>query len=129
MKTIFFPASCVFYFNLCVALWRIVCGEIAAHEFLLEMPQGGAVAAPRPKLAAVFRIAAAASNAVNMASALGRLARLSALRTGLTSRLTPSSGPGRTVTPGRTAVCTPSGAILPKPKKVSAAFKARVWRV
>ncbi|XP_041813257.1 essential MCU regulator, mitochondrial-like [Chelmon rostratus] len=52
-----------------------------------------------------------------MASALGRLARLSALRTGLTSRLTPSSGPGRTVTPGRTAVCTPSGAILPKPKK------------
>lgn len=67
----------------------------------------------------------AASNAVNMASALGRLARLSALRNGRTSPLTPVFGPGRTVTPGRTAVSTSSGAILPKPKKVSAALKAR----
>ncbi|XP_076607879.1 essential MCU regulator, mitochondrial [Chaetodon auriga] len=52
-----------------------------------------------------------------MASALGRLARLSALRNGLTCRQTPSNGPGRTVTLSRTAVCTRSGAILPKPKK------------
>ncbi|KAG7216217.1 hypothetical protein INR49_029066 [Caranx melampygus] len=67
----------------------------------------------------VFRIAAAAPS-VNMASALGRLARLSAFTT---VRRTPSSscGPGRAVTPCRTAVCTSSGAILPKPKKVSVA--------
>lgn len=75
-------------------------------------------------LSAVFRIAAA-SNAVNMASALGRLARLSSLRNARNSRLTPAFGAGSTVTPGRTAVCTSSGAILPKPKKVSAALKAR----
>ncbi|XP_034568111.1 essential MCU regulator, mitochondrial-like [Notolabrus celidotus] len=47
-----------------------------------------------------------------MASALGRLARLAALRT-------PHRGPGRTGTPGRTVVTTSSGGILPKPKKVS----------
>lgn len=78
----------------------------------------------------VFRIAAV-SNVVNMASALGRLARLSALRSGRTPQLTPSVGPGRTVTPLRTAVCTSSGAILPKPVKVSAAFKGRcgVWKL
>ncbi|CAG01655.1 unnamed protein product, partial [Tetraodon nigroviridis] len=51
-----------------------------------------------------------------MASALGLLARLSALRSN--SRFTAfASGPGRTVTPARTAVCSSSGAILPKPKK------------
>ncbi|XP_029364218.1 essential MCU regulator, mitochondrial [Echeneis naucrates] len=42
-----------------------------------------------------------------MVSVLGRLAGLSALR----------HGPGRAVTPRRTAVCSPSGAVLPKPKK------------
>ncbi|XP_010753717.2 essential MCU regulator, mitochondrial [Larimichthys crocea] len=53
-----------------------------------------------------------------MASALGRLARaLSVRRNGRTARLTPSTEPRRTVTPARTAVCTSSGAILPKPKK------------
>ncbi|TMS15083.1 Protein FAM234B [Larimichthys crocea] len=60
-----------------------------------------------------FRIAA-----VDMASALGRLARgLSVRRNGRTARLTPSTEPRGTVTPARTAVCTSSGAILPKPKK------------
>lgn len=55
-----------------------------------------------------------------MASALGVLSRLSVL--GNTSRLTGRvSGPGRTVTPARAAVCSSSGAVLPKPKKVSAA--------
>ncbi|TWW69337.1 essential MCU regulator, mitochondrial-like isoform X2 [Takifugu flavidus] len=50
------------------------------------------------------------------ASALGVLTRLSELRN--TSPFTTSaSGPGRTVTPARTAVCSSSGAILPKPKK------------
>ncbi|XP_038550677.1 uncharacterized protein LOC119884285 isoform X1 [Micropterus salmoides] len=58
-----------------------------------------------------------------MALALGRLAWLSALRNARSSLLTPSSGPGRTVTPCRTAVCTSSGAIPPKPKKVSADLK------
>ncbi|KAM9393070.1 essential MCU regulator, mitochondrial isoform 1-T1 [Pholidichthys leucotaenia] len=48
-----------------------------------------------------------------MASALGRLVKLSALF----SPRTPSRGPGGTVTACRTAVCTSSGAILPKPKK------------
>nr|XP_046271869.1 essential MCU regulator, mitochondrial-like [Scatophagus argus] len=52
-----------------------------------------------------------------MASALGRLARLSALRNVHGSQLASSIGPERTVTPARTAVCTSSGAILPKPKK------------
>ncbi|XP_039979000.1 essential MCU regulator, mitochondrial-like [Xiphias gladius] len=52
-----------------------------------------------------------------MASALGSLARLSALRNGRSSPPTPSNGPGRTATPCRTAVYTSSGAILPKPKK------------
>ncbi|XP_018523278.1 essential MCU regulator, mitochondrial [Lates calcarifer] len=52
-----------------------------------------------------------------MASALGRLARLSAFRNARASPRTPSDGPGRTVTPCRTAVSTSSGAILPKPKK------------
>ncbi|XP_035511335.1 essential MCU regulator, mitochondrial-like [Morone saxatilis] len=52
-----------------------------------------------------------------MASALGRLARLSALKNARTSPLTLSCGPGRAVTPARAAVSTPSGAILPKPKK------------
>ncbi|XP_026179862.1 essential MCU regulator, mitochondrial [Mastacembelus armatus] len=52
-----------------------------------------------------------------MASALGRLARLSALRNGRSSPLAPSTLPGRCVTPLRTVVCTSSGAILPKPKK------------
>lgn len=59
-----------------------------------------------------------------MASALGRLARLSALKNARASPLTRVSGSGRTVTPSRTAVCTSSGAILPKPKKVSGAFRA-----
>ncbi|XP_045928885.1 essential MCU regulator, mitochondrial-like [Micropterus dolomieu] len=52
-----------------------------------------------------------------MALALARLAWLSALTNARSSLLTPSSGPGRTVTPCRTAVCTSSGAIPPKPKK------------
>uniref|UniRef100_UPI0037E9AA16 essential MCU regulator, mitochondrial n=1 Tax=Semicossyphus pulcher TaxID=241346 RepID=UPI0037E9AA16 len=52
-----------------------------------------------------------------MASALGRLARLSALRNARSSLLAPSHGPGRVVTPGRTAVSTSSGGILPRPKK------------
>ncbi|XP_040919098.1 essential MCU regulator, mitochondrial-like [Toxotes jaculatrix] len=52
-----------------------------------------------------------------MASALGRLARLSVLRNARTSPLSAADGPGRTVAPCRTAVCTSSGAILPKPKK------------
>ncbi|KAM9346397.1 essential MCU regulator, mitochondrial [Symphorus nematophorus] len=52
-----------------------------------------------------------------MSSTLGRLARLSVFRNGRTSPFTPSVGPGRTVTAARTAVCTSSGAILPKPKK------------
>lgn len=80
-----------------------------------------------------FRIAAASkNNIVNMASALGFLARLSVLRSN--SQLTTFvSRPGRTVTPARTAVCSSSGAILPKPKKVSAARQLTVvgvnlWR-
>ncbi|KAM6905676.1 essential MCU regulator, mitochondrial [Xenentodon cancila] len=49
-----------------------------------------------------------------MASALlGRLVRMSQL----TSPRSAFTSPGRTVTPRRTAVCTSSGAILPKPKK------------
>ncbi|KAM6966636.1 essential MCU regulator, mitochondrial [Tautogolabrus adspersus] len=52
-----------------------------------------------------------------MASALGRLARLSAPRNARFSPLTPSNGLGRTVTPGRTAVTSSSGSILPKPKE------------
>lgn len=54
-----------------------------------------------------------------MASAPGVLSRLSVLRN--SSRLTGRvSRPGRTVTPARAAVCSPSGAVLPKPRKVSA---------
>ncbi|XP_005810953.2 essential MCU regulator, mitochondrial [Xiphophorus maculatus] len=70
--------------------------------------------------ARLFRIAAASpvKKAVNMASAvLGRLLRLSAVRNGPLSPPSPSTVPGRTVTPSRTAVCTSSGALLPKPKK------------
>ncbi|XP_026202173.1 essential MCU regulator, mitochondrial [Anabas testudineus] len=52
-----------------------------------------------------------------MASALGRLSRLSVLRNGRTAPVAPLSGPGRTTTQRRTAVCSSSGAILPKPKK------------
>ncbi|XP_070704691.1 essential MCU regulator, mitochondrial [Pempheris klunzingeri] len=52
-----------------------------------------------------------------MASLLGRSVSLSALRNARSSRHTPSSGAGRTVTPSRTSVNTSSGAILPKPKK------------
>ncbi|XP_029014661.1 essential MCU regulator, mitochondrial-like [Betta splendens] len=52
-----------------------------------------------------------------MAPALGRLARLSALVHGRSAVLSRGSGPGGTVTLGRTAVCTSSGAVLPKPKK------------
>ncbi|XP_030263178.1 essential MCU regulator, mitochondrial [Sparus aurata] len=52
-----------------------------------------------------------------MASALGRLARLSALGSVRTARLSPCTGPGGTVTPSRSAVWTSSGAVLPKPKK------------
>lgn len=86
-----------------------------------------------------FRIAAASkkkkaqkNNIVNMASALGLLGRLSVLRSN--SQFTTSvSRPGRTVTPARTAVCSSSGAILPKPKKVSAARQltvvgVNIWR-
>ncbi|XP_015236047.1 essential MCU regulator, mitochondrial-like isoform X1 [Cyprinodon tularosa] len=54
-----------------------------------------------------------------MASAvLGRLLQLSAVRNSPLSPLSPSAMPGRTVTPSRTAVCSSSGAILPKPRKV-----------
>ncbi|KAG7505041.1 hypothetical protein JOB18_021822 [Solea senegalensis] len=70
------------------------------------------------RLSPVLRIAAA-PNSVNMASALGRLARLSVLRRGRASPLTRSDGQGMAVTSRRTAVCTSSGAILPKPRKVS----------
>lgn len=60
-----------------------------------------------------------------MASVLGLRARLSVLRSN--SPLTTFvSRPGRTVTPARTAVCSSSGAILPKPKKVSAARQLTV---
>nr|XP_020480570.1 essential MCU regulator, mitochondrial [Monopterus albus]XP_020480571.1 essential MCU regulator, mitochondrial [Monopterus albus] len=52
-----------------------------------------------------------------MASALGRLARLSLLTNARSSPLSPSCGPGRIVTLCRTAVCSSSGAILPQPKK------------
>lgn len=53
-------------------------------------------------------------------SALGVLSRLSVVRN--TSQFTTCvSRPGKTVAPARTAVCSSSGAILPKPKKVSAA--------
>ncbi|CAJ1075797.1 essential MCU regulator%2C mitochondrial [Xyrichtys novacula] len=54
-----------------------------------------------------------------MASALGRLARLSAFRSVRGPPVTLSYGPGRTVTPSRTAVTSSSGSILPKPKKTS----------
>uniref|UniRef100_A0A3P9BAF4 Essential MCU regulator, mitochondrial n=1 Tax=Maylandia zebra TaxID=106582 RepID=A0A3P9BAF4_9CICH len=54
-----------------------------------------------------------------MASALSRLVRLSILRAPRRSPLTPSSVPGNTVTACRTAVCSSSGAMLPKPRKVS----------
>ncbi|XP_047212913.1 essential MCU regulator, mitochondrial-like [Girardinichthys multiradiatus] len=58
------------------------------------------------------------SESVNMASAaLVRLLRLSAVRNGRLSPRRPFNAPGRTVTPSRKAVCTSSGAILPKPKK------------
>lgn len=63
----------------------------------------------------VFRIAAA-SFGVNMAPGLGLLLRLSSFRNTRCSPLWSR----RTVTPCRTAVSTSSGAILPKPKKVSA---------
>ncbi|XP_031584538.1 essential MCU regulator, mitochondrial [Oreochromis aureus] len=53
-----------------------------------------------------------------MASALGRLVRLSLLNPPCRSPLTPSSVPGNTVTACRTAVCSSSGSMLPKPKKV-----------
>lgn len=72
------------------------------------------------------------NNIVNMSSALGLLARLSVLRNN--SHLTTFvSKPGMTVTPARTAVWSSSGAILPKPKKVSAAGQRTVvgvtlWR-
>ncbi|XP_071330518.1 essential MCU regulator, mitochondrial [Trachinotus anak] len=49
-----------------------------------------------------------------MASALGRLARLSALRN---ARGAASRGPGRAAPLRRTAVSSSSGAIRPKPKK------------
>ncbi|KAL3987496.1 hypothetical protein ACER0C_014611 [Sarotherodon galilaeus] len=52
-----------------------------------------------------------------MASALGRLVRLSLLNPPRRSPLTPSSVPGNTVTACRTAVCSSSGSMLPKPKK------------
>ncbi|XP_075879714.1 essential MCU regulator, mitochondrial [Nelusetta ayraudi] len=52
-----------------------------------------------------------------MASALGRLVRLSAVTKARCSPRSSVSVPGRTVTPSRSAVCTSSGAILPKPKK------------
>uniref|UniRef100_A0A3P8Q552 Essential MCU regulator, mitochondrial n=1 Tax=Astatotilapia calliptera TaxID=8154 RepID=A0A3P8Q552_ASTCA len=52
-----------------------------------------------------------------MASALSRLVRLSILRAPRRSPLTPSSVPGNTVTACRTAVCSSSGAMLPKPRK------------
>ncbi|KAK2833812.1 hypothetical protein Q5P01_017701 [Channa striata] len=51
-----------------------------------------------------------------MASLVGRLSRLWAPGRGRTAPTTPSAGPGA-VTLRRTAVCTSSGAILPKPKK------------
>nr|XP_057905453.1 essential MCU regulator, mitochondrial-like [Doryrhamphus excisus] len=50
-----------------------------------------------------------------MASAVGRLHRVSAFTKVLSSRLTPS----KTVTACRTAVGSSSGAILPKPKKTT----------
>lgn len=65
----------------------------------------------------VFRIAAS-TNAVNMASALGRLVRLSSLRVPRLTQLTPSGVPGGTAIASRTAVCSSSGAMLPQPKKV-----------
>lgn len=52
-----------------------------------------------------------------MASALGRLVRPSVLRVPRKSPLTPSGVPGNTVIACRTAVCSSSGAMLPKPKK------------
>lgn len=55
-----------------------------------------------------------------MASSLGRLFRVSVLRNG--RETVPSAGAGgarRTVTPHRSVVTTSSGAVLPKPKKVS----------
>ncbi|XP_019966909.2 essential MCU regulator, mitochondrial [Paralichthys olivaceus] len=52
-----------------------------------------------------------------MSPALGRLvSRLSALGPAR-APLTRSLGPGRAVTLCRTAVCSPSGAILPRPRK------------
>ncbi|XP_047212911.1 uncharacterized protein LOC124862817 isoform X1 [Girardinichthys multiradiatus] len=65
------------------------------------------------------------SESVNMASAaLVRLLRLSAVRNGRLSPRRPFNAPGRTVTPSRKAVCTSSGAILPKPKKW---FPSYMW--
>ncbi|XP_074552142.1 essential MCU regulator, mitochondrial [Halichoeres trimaculatus] len=54
-----------------------------------------------------------------MASALGRLARLSALRSLRAAPMSPSTGPGRTGTQRRSVVTTSSGGILPKPQKTS----------
>ncbi|XP_068193432.1 essential MCU regulator, mitochondrial isoform X1 [Antennarius striatus] len=85
-------------------------------HYVVSEARGGAVKLPQPKFSVIFRIADP-TNVVNMASALGLLARLSALRNARTLLRTPSFGPGGTVTPGRTAVNTPSGAFLPKPKK------------
>lgn len=67
------------------------------------------------------------NNTVNMAPGLGLLARWSVFRNN--SQLTFVSRPGRMVTPARTAVCSSSGAILPKPKKVSAAPRKRCHQV
>ncbi|XP_054616729.1 essential MCU regulator, mitochondrial-like [Dunckerocampus dactyliophorus] len=53
-----------------------------------------------------------------MASALGRFRWVSAFTNVLASRLTPS----KTVTACRTAVCSSSGAILPKPNKEQTSF-------
>uniref|UniRef100_A0A3Q0TCN7 Essential MCU regulator, mitochondrial n=1 Tax=Amphilophus citrinellus TaxID=61819 RepID=A0A3Q0TCN7_AMPCI len=52
-----------------------------------------------------------------MASALGRLSRLSVLRVPRKSPMTPPGVPGNTVIACRTSVCSSSGAMLPKPKK------------
>ncbi|XP_068193434.1 essential MCU regulator, mitochondrial isoform X2 [Antennarius striatus] len=92
-------------------------------HYVVSEARGGAVKLPQPKFSVIFRIADP-TNVVNMASALGLLARLSALRNARTLLRTPSFGPGGTVTPGRTAVNTPSGAFLPKPKKISKNFAA-----
>ncbi|XP_056144037.1 essential MCU regulator, mitochondrial-like [Lampris incognitus] len=54
-----------------------------------------------------------------MASALGRLARLWALRNTRGRQFLSPNGSETSPTPCRTAVCTQSGAVLPKPKKTS----------